>query len=192
MAAIAVAVLTTALALPIEVAAIASGWRDALDPATVRAVLVETSAGTAWQAQAVAALLLAATLLAPAPSRIGATAAASGLLLATLALTGHAAMQGGWPGVAHRLNDAVHVLAGGAWFGALVPLLPLLGALGDPATTATPGSPCGASRPRATGPSPWSSRPGPSTPRWSSAIGRSTGLCPIRLCWLRRSHWSPS
>jgi putative copper resistance protein D len=35
-------------------------------------------------------------------------------------------MQDGWPGVAHRVNDAVHVLSSGAWLGALVPLLIIL------------------------------------------------------------------
>ncbi len=129
--AIVVAVATTGAALPIEAAAIGNGWPDALDPATVRAVLFETSVGPALMAQGVAALLLAATLGAPSRMRNGGTAVASGLLLATLALTGHAAMHEGGLGVAHRLNDAIHLLAGGAWLGALMALPPLLRALDD-------------------------------------------------------------
>ena len=129
--AVLLAVGTTVLSLPVETATIGNGWGDALDLPTLGAVLFETRAGTAWQAQAVAALLLAGTLVAPARSRSALTAVASGLLLATLALTGHAAMHGGWLGTGHRLNDVVHVLAGGAWVGALVPLLPILAALGN-------------------------------------------------------------
>jgi putative copper export protein len=41
-------------------------------------------------------------------------------------------MQEGWRGVAHRVNDALHVLSGGAWLGALVPLVPILAALNYP------------------------------------------------------------
>ena len=125
------AVATTAAALPLDAAAIGTGWGDAVDPLAIRAVLFETSVGAAWMAQASAALLLAATAALPVRMKAGATALASGLLLGTLALTGHAAMHEGGLGAAHRLADAVHVLAGGAWLGALVPLLPLLRALDD-------------------------------------------------------------
>lgn len=131
-AAIGVACATTLAALPLETAAIGNGWPDALDRGTVSVVLFETSVGSAWIAQAGASLLLAVTLALPAGMRLGATALASGLLLTTLALTGHAAMHEGGLGAAHRLNDAVHVLAGGAWLGALLPLLPLFRALDDP------------------------------------------------------------
>lgn len=129
-----VAVATAVAALPLETAAIGAGWPDAFDPATVHAVLFETSVGSALMAQMGAALLLAATLALPLRRWPGATAVASGLQLATLALTGHAAMHEGALGIAHRLNDAVHVLAGGAWLGALVPLMALLRALDDRST----------------------------------------------------------
>ena len=131
LAAVAVAVATAVAVLPLEAAVIGEGWVDGINPATVQAVLFETSVGWAWMAQAVVALLLAGTLTVPLRLRLGSTALASGLLLATLTLTGHAAMHEGALGVAHRLNDAVHVLAAGAWLGALVPLLPLLRALDD-------------------------------------------------------------
>ena len=133
--AILVAVATTVAALPIEAAAIGNGWPDALDPATVGAVLFETSVGPALLAAMGAALLLAATLALPPRMQRGGTAVASGLLLTTLAFTGHAVMREGVLGGAHRINDAAHVLAGGAWLGALVPLLPLLRALDDRATS---------------------------------------------------------
>ena len=42
-------------------------------------------------------------------------------LLASLGLVGHAAMQAGLVGIAHRANHAVHLVTAGAWFGGLVP-----------------------------------------------------------------------
>ena len=129
----AVAVATTAAALPLETAMIGEGWSDAFNPATVRDVLFDTSVGQAWQVQAVAALILTATLALSPRRRQAATALASGFLLASIALTGHAVMQEGWIGAAHRINDAIHVFSAAAWLGALVPLLPILKTLNDPA-----------------------------------------------------------
>lgn len=123
--AIAIAVATTLVALPLETAMFGDGWADAIDAATIQSVLFETSVGKAWLIQALAALLLL-TLCLPARHHIMATAITSGLLLASLALTGHAAMHEGWQGIAHPLNDVVHVLAGGAWLGALLPLFLIL------------------------------------------------------------------
>jgi len=102
---------------------IGNGWIDTIDTVTIQSVLFETRVGKAWRLQALAALLLLLAAALPARSRQMAIALTSGLLLASLALTGHAAMQEGWPGLAHRINDVVHVLSGGAWIGALVPLI---------------------------------------------------------------------
>ena len=126
-------VAATVAMLPLEAATIGNGWRDALDPATLRAVLFETAVGRAWLVQGVLALLLALALALPSRVRRPVLAPLSGLLLASLALRGHAAMHSGWLGVAHHVNDAVHVLCAGAWLGALVPLLPILSALAQPA-----------------------------------------------------------
>lgn len=130
----ATAVATTAAALPLQAAMIGDGWTDALDPATLRAVLFETSVGYAWQGQALGVVLLLLAFATPLVVRIAAVAAAAGLATASAALTGHAVMQAGWPGIAHRFNDACHILAGGAWLGALVPLLLVLKALDQPDT----------------------------------------------------------
>ena len=130
VAAVALAAATTIIALPLETALIGDGWSYALDLPTIRDVVFDTSVGEAWQVQAVMAVILLGTLAVPTGIRPAAMAAASGLLLAALALTGHAVMQDGWLGAAHRLNDAVHVLSAGAWLGALVPLLLILKRLG--------------------------------------------------------------
>ena len=129
---LALAVATTVAALPLETAFIGDGWSEALSPAMIHDVVFATSVGQAWQLQAIAALALVATLGVRPPHRRVATALASGLLLASIALTGHAVMQAHWVGVAHRLNDAAHVLCGGAWLGALVPLRFTLRALDEP------------------------------------------------------------
>ena len=129
---IAVTVATTAASLPIETAVIGEGWNAALDPGTIRDVLFDTSVGHAWQVQALAAPILAATLAVPLRSRQASTALASGLLLASITLTGHAVMQAGWIGLAHRINDVFHVVCSGAWLGALVPLLAILRRSDDP------------------------------------------------------------
>lgn len=124
--AIGLATLATMAALPLQAGAIGDGWRDAIDPGTVRAVLLGTGVGRAWMVQAALALVLLATVALPEPRRAPATAIASGLLLASLALTGHAAMHQGWLRLAHMANDALHVLAAGAWTGALIPLVIIL------------------------------------------------------------------
>ena len=130
-AAAAVAAVSTLARLPAEVAAIGEGWRDALAPGMVWTVLTDTGVGRAWAVQAVAALLLALSPLLPVRARLPAGALASGLMLAALSLTGHAAMHEGWLGALSRANDVVHVLSGGAWLGALVPVLFVLGPLGS-------------------------------------------------------------
>ncbi|QND52849.1 copper homeostasis membrane protein CopD [Phyllobacterium sp. 628] len=130
--AIITAVLTTALALPLQAGLIGDGWIDAVDITTIRAVLLETSVGHGWLIQAIAALLLLPALLLPLRKAHKVTVAASGLLLAGLAFTGHATMQEGWTGFAHRINDIVHVLSGGAWLGALVPVMLVLRNLRQP------------------------------------------------------------
>lgn len=130
-AALVVVVAATAR-LPVETAAIGDGWSDALDPANVDDVLTATTVGTAWQVQVAAASALAATWLLSSRRRVGAQATAAGLVLASLTLVGHSSMHAGRLGLAHRANDMLHLLSGGAWLGALVPLLPLLRLLADP------------------------------------------------------------
>ncbi len=125
------AVATTFAALPLETAAIGDGWGSAYDPDMLGSVLWQTSVGQAWQAQAAAAVLVAAAAALSSGAGQVATALGAGILLAGVSLTGHAVMQAGWLGLVHRANDAVHVLSGAAWVGALVPLLPILRALED-------------------------------------------------------------
>jgi copper resistance protein D len=131
LGAVGLIVLATAALLPVRSAMLGDGWADGLDVGVMLSVLTGTSVGTAWLWQAVFAVLLLAVTCLPLRRKIAATAVVSGLLLCGLALTGHAAMNSGAVRILHRANDMVHVLAGGAWLGALVPVVMVLSRLGD-------------------------------------------------------------
>lgn len=130
LAAIVLAALTSLVGLPLKAAMIGSGWPSALDPAVLVPLVTKTDIGTAWLAEAATAVLLVATLALPPKRRAGPMAAAAGLMLIALSLTGHAAVGQGWAGFAHKAIDAVHVLAAGAWVGALPPLAMVLAGMG--------------------------------------------------------------
>jgi len=101
----------------------------ALDRDTLGAVLSETLFGRTWSVRlAIAAALGAALFFARRGGAAldGACALLAGLLLATLAFAGHAAAEQGAERVVHLGSDAVHLLAAGAWLGALWPLARLL------------------------------------------------------------------
>ena len=120
LAASLVAFATAILWLALEAASMADDWSAAADPGMIAAVLTDTSFGQAWIAHlAFAAALVAAAVFAPRDAW-GAIAVLSGLVLASLALVGHAAMQTGVVGALHRANHAVHLLTTGAWLGGLI------------------------------------------------------------------------
>ena len=115
-----VALLTAVAWLQLEAAAMAGDWSAALDASVIGTVLSDTAFGPAWAAHLVLAAALVAVVLFGPPMRWGPTTLASGALLASLGLVGHAAMQTGAEGLLHRLNHAVHLLAAGAWLGGLI------------------------------------------------------------------------
>jgi len=122
-------IATTTSLLPLRAAAIGEGWADAFAPQMLSSVLTGTNVGQAWIAQAGAAGLLIVSCLVTGRFRYGARAASAAFLLISLTLSGHAAMHSGPLRMMHRLSDGVHLLSGGAWLGALVPIvvtLPLL------------------------------------------------------------------
>ncbi|QWW66224.1 copper homeostasis membrane protein CopD [Rhizobium sp. WYJ-E13] len=130
-AAVALAVISTTALLPVRSAMLGNGWADGLDTDTMMSVLTGTSIGTAWAWQAMFAVVLLAVTGLPSRRQMVATAVVSALLLCGLALTGHAAMNDGRLRVLHRANDMVHVLSGGAWIGALAPVVLVLCRLRD-------------------------------------------------------------
>ena len=130
LAASLVVLLTAMVWLALEAASMADDSSAAFDPGTIAAVLTDTEFGHAWIAHlAFAAAFVAAAIFAPRDAW-GAIAVLSGLTLATLGLVGHAAMQTGVVGIAHRANHAVHLLTTGAWLGGLIPFVMCIDAYG--------------------------------------------------------------
>lgn len=82
---------------------------------TVEAIAGGTDIGRAFLMRL--GLLLAAALL--VRKQPASAAVLYGLALVTLAWSGHAAVGEGMLGLAHRINDAVHLLAAGLWLGAI-------------------------------------------------------------------------
>jgi len=121
----------TASHLPLRAATIGDGWADALAPQMLSSILSGTNVGQAWIAQAGAAILLVASCLAPVRFRYRVRAVSAGLLLISLTISGHAAMNSDWLRTMQRLNDGLHLLSGGAWLGALVPVVVILPMLHD-------------------------------------------------------------
>jgi copper resistance protein D len=122
-----VALLTAIVWLALESASMADDWSAALDPEAVGAVLTDTAFGHAWASHLVLAAALVAVVVFAPRAGWAPTAVASGALLASLGLVGHAAMQTGAEGVLHRLNHAVHLMTTAAWIGGLVPFVMCLG-----------------------------------------------------------------
>ncbi|MBN9554456.1 MAG: copper homeostasis membrane protein CopD [Alphaproteobacteria bacterium] len=98
-----------------------------VDRETFDFVLFETPPGDAflWRTASLAIALVAA-LLRSAKIRSPMVALGAGVALGTLAWTGHAAVTEGAAGTIHRLADGLHLLAAGAWLGALAVLVTLL------------------------------------------------------------------
>lgn len=86
-----------------------------LEGATVKALLSSTTIGWAFALRLV--LLVSAGIMLRKWPMVAAILYALALL--TLPYSGHAAAGEGLSGLLHRLNDGVHLLAAGLWFGAI-------------------------------------------------------------------------
>jgi putative copper resistance protein D len=132
--------IASALAwLMLEAASMSGTSLAALDRKTVETVVRETLFGRVWTYRLAISFLLIVTLWLigrarswrhGAALRIGGTILA-GAYAALLAWTGHAAADAGIDRYVHLGCDAAHLLAAGAWAGALPGLLALLGRAGD-------------------------------------------------------------
>lgn len=129
------ALISGALWLGLEAAEMSGlPWQEALRRNVLGAVLDETRFGQVWKVRfgiAVALGILIGWGRRQAGSRTWLTAGAvggllAGTLLATLALVGHAAASAGTITYIRVAADALHLLAAGAWIGALPPLVFLL------------------------------------------------------------------
>jgi putative copper resistance protein D len=131
--AIPLAALSALAWLALEAASMSDAWSGLLDPGALQAVLLDTAFGQVWQGRLLVALALVVALALGRHGPSTLILILSGLLLASLALVGHAAMQSGGVGALHRLNHALHLLAVGAWLGGLPIFALCLNAYRDPA-----------------------------------------------------------
>lgn len=86
-------------------------------------ILTRTDAGVSWAVRiaALAVCIAAAVAVRKSPNlRLGVFWGAGAVALATLAWVGHGAMDDGLRGAVHLSADVLHLLAAGAWVGALV------------------------------------------------------------------------
>lgn len=101
-------------------------------------LIKETPVGMMLAVRAIALLLILPLLFWRGPGWNRATALPAAIAAATLAWSGHAAASEGLAGSAHRLADALHVLAAAGWFGALLTLLhAVFAGHADPGRTAS-------------------------------------------------------
>jgi putative copper resistance protein D len=106
---------------------------SAFDPAILSAVAGDTQYGRVWVARILLAVVVMAIRVRPGPARDKRLLVLSGLLLASVALTGHSALPGGVPGILHQLADAAHLIAAGWWIGGLLALVLVSRSLGGEA-----------------------------------------------------------
>jgi copper resistance protein D len=114
-----VVLLSAILWLALESAAMSDDWSGAWHPEMLEGVLFDTAFGRLWQARLALCAVLATVLALRAGEQSALRTVLAALTLASLGLTGHAAMQTGGLGALHRGNDALHLLCGGAWIGGL-------------------------------------------------------------------------
>lgn len=122
------ALISSAVAIALLAAAMAGAPPWPIDTQAIGLLLSGSATGTAWLVRIVALLTASAAALAAVerPAALVACASAAGVALATLAWTGHGAMDEGGVGWVHLVADILHLLAGGAWAGALLGLVLLV------------------------------------------------------------------
>jgi putative copper resistance protein D len=127
------ALLTAWIVLLAMTANIGGSAASAFDPGVLSAVAGDTQFGRVWMGRIVLAVVLLAFCVKRRvrPGRDKALLILSGLLLASVALTGHSALPGGVPGILHTIADVAHLIAAGWWVGGLLALVLVARTLGD-------------------------------------------------------------
>jgi putative copper resistance protein D len=120
--------LLSAIALALLAAAMAGTPLWPIDREAIGMLLSGSTIGTAWKARVIALVVAsgAALMAAGRTPLLGVVVIASAIAVATLAWTGHGAMDEGAKGWTHLLADILHLLAAGAWVGALLGLILLV------------------------------------------------------------------
>jgi putative copper resistance protein D len=116
--------LLSAIALALLAAAMAGAPPWPIDREAIGMLLTGSATGAAWETRMVALVVasIIALIAAGRAAPLGTVALAAGIALATLAWTGHGAMDENATGWVHLVADILHLLAAGAWVGALLGL----------------------------------------------------------------------
>jgi putative copper resistance protein D len=118
------ALLLSGIAIALLAAAMAGTPPWPIDREAIGMLLSDSATGTAWKIRMIALVVasIAAIMAARRTMPLGLVAVSSGVALATLAWTGHGAMDEGATGWVHLTADILHLLSAGAWVGALLGL----------------------------------------------------------------------
>jgi putative copper resistance protein D len=130
--AISIAALSALVWLALESASMTGDWSAFFDLGSIGAVLTNTDFGAVWLCRLVLVAALVAALAFGRGDPTPALVVVAALLLASLGLIDHAAMQAGGLGALHRCADALHLLAAAAWLGGLPMFALSLSAYRDP------------------------------------------------------------
>lgn len=124
----ALALLLSLVAIVLMASAMAGAPTWPVNRTALDTLLSDTSIGRAWKGRmaALALALLAGWLAAGRAAWLAVVAVASGAALATLAWTGHGAMDEGSLGWLHLAADILHLIAAAVWLGALLGLILLV------------------------------------------------------------------
>ncbi|WP_343526193.1 copper homeostasis membrane protein CopD [Sphingomonas sp.] len=118
------AALLSCIALALLAAAMVGAPAWPIDREAIAMLLSGSATGTAWLVRMIALILasLAAMMVPRRRFAVHGVMLGSGVALATLAWTGHGAMDEGGRGWVHLGADILHLLAAGGWMGALIGL----------------------------------------------------------------------
>jgi len=119
--------------LAMMTAGMAGSLGGAFDISFLATAVSDTQFGRVWIVRILLAIMILGVIVKPRPARDQSLLVLSGVLLASVALTGHSALPGGATGILHQLADAVHLLAAGWWVGGLLALVLTARALGPAA-----------------------------------------------------------
>lgn len=112
------ALLLSGVAFVLRAAAMTGAGVASVDRDLLLMLVRDTTPGTAFLVRSAALLVMLIALLVPQP-RFTPVALLAAVASATLAWNGHGAMEEGVAGRLHLIADIVHLLAAGAWIGAL-------------------------------------------------------------------------
>jgi putative copper resistance protein D len=115
-----VALLSGLMWFALSTASMTGNAADAVRPAALWTVVSEMPFGAIWAARMVLTLVTLGAVLVGGERLRGPVAGLAGALLASIALTGHAQAEAGSARTLHILADGLHLLAAGAWLGALI------------------------------------------------------------------------